>query len=247
MQIRRPAAEDACLSANPHAADPPIHRVVQAEGRRYSLKLEPAYWTILEEEAKREGLAVARLVQRVALGVPADASLTGALRLYCVELLRERAATAPAFSERDFGSRDSSESPSQVALRRLISFFISCPAAGLLLNPREKVICANRAFEAWSRLRGDYLVGKAVDWHFQLRMAEPVGAVLARFAKGVPESLTARISYISPGRIVVANAAVSLVLWNGKDDFVWSVMIDSTQPGRLPPATAAEGTKRTPE
>jgi hypothetical protein len=59
--------------------------------------------------------------------------------------------------------------------------------------------------------------------------------------------LTARISYISPGRIVVANAAVSLVLWNGKDDFVWSVMIDSTQPGRLPPATAAEGTKRTPE
>jgi hypothetical protein len=78
-------------------------------------------------------------------------------------------------------------------------------------------------------------------------MAEPVGAVLARFAKGVPESLTARISYISPGRIVVANAAVSLVLWNGKDDFVWSVMIDSTQPGRLPPATAAEGTKRTPE
>lgn len=245
MQIRHSTTEDAYLSAHPPAADPPIHRVVQADGRRYSLKLEPAYWTILEEEAKREGLALARLVQRVALGVPADASLTGVLRLYCVELLRERASAVPFLSDPGADPASPSESPSQLALRRLMSFFVTCPAAGLLLNPREKVICANRAFEAWSRLRGDYLVGKAVDWHFQLRMAEPIGAVMARFAKGVPESLTARISYISPGRIVVANAAVSLVLWTARDDFVWSVMIDSAQPGR-PPAAVAAGSEHTP-
>jgi len=235
------------VSAHSPVIDPPVHRVVQADGRRYSLKLEPAYWTILEEEAKREGLALARLVQRVALGVPADASLTGVLRLYCVELLQERASTGPSVSDPASGSASPSETPPQLALRRLMSFFVTCPAAGLLLNPREKVICANRAFEAWSRLRGNYLVGKAVDWHFQLRMAEPVGAVLARFANGIPESLSARISYISPGRIVVANAAVSLVLWTAKDDFVWSVMIDSAQPGRPPPAAAVEGSKRTPE
>lgn len=247
MQTRHPAPEDAYLSAHPPATDPPIHRVVQADGRRYSLKLEPAYWTILEEEAKREGLALARLVQRVALDVPGDASLTGVLRLYCVELLRERASAALSVSDPGSGSASPSETPSQLALRRLISFFVTCPAAGLLLNPREKVICANRAFEAWSRLRGDYLVGKAVDWHFQLRLAEPVGAVLARFAKGVPESVTARISYISPGRIVVANAAVSLVLWNARDDFVWSVMIDSAPSGRPPPIAAVEESKRTPE
>jgi predicted DNA-binding ribbon-helix-helix protein len=245
MQTRHSVPEDAYLSAHPPIADPPIHRVVQADGRRYSLKLEPAYWTILEEEAKREGLALARLVQRVALGVPADASLTGVLRLYCVELLRERVSAAPSLSDPGVGSAGTLETPSQVALRRLMSFFVTCPAAGLLLNPREKVICANRAFEAWSRLRGDYLVGKAVDWHFQLRMAEPIGAAMARFAKGVPESLTARISYISPGRIVVANAAVSLVLWTARDDFVWSVMIDSAQPGHPPAAAAAAGNKHT--
>ncbi|MGE0652724.1 MAG: ribbon-helix-helix domain-containing protein [Alphaproteobacteria bacterium] len=234
------------MSAHPPIADPPIHRVVQADGRRYSLKLEQAYWKILEEEAKREGLPLARLVQRVALGVPADASLTGVLRLYCVELLRERASTVPSRSDSCAHSASPSESPSQLALRRLMSFFVTCPAAGLLLNPHEKVICANRAFETWSRLRGDYLVGKAVDWHFQLRMAEPIGAVMARFAKGVPESLTARISYISPGRIVVANAAVSLVLWTASDDFVWSVMIDSAQPGRPAAAEAVAGSKHTP-
>lgn len=226
------------------ASVPLIHRVVQADGRRFSLKFEQPFWTILEEEAGRQELSVARLVQRVAQGTSGDASLTAALRLYCLDVLRERTKEIPsaAAGADEAGAFLRSE---EQALRRVVGFFATVPAAGLLLNRQEQVVCVNRAFEEWSRVRGDHLVGKSVHWHFQLRMPEPAATVLQRFADGAPQTLAARVSYISPGRIVVANARVSLVLWNAPEDFFWAIMIETARPSR-PQGDLAATAQRTP-
>jgi predicted DNA-binding ribbon-helix-helix protein len=212
----------------------PLHRVLQTEGRRFSLKLEQAFWTTLEEEAKREGLVLPRFIQKVSEDLPTDSSLTGFLRLYCLETLRARAR--PLGSDQG----DPVDIFSDQWLR-LVSFFISCPSAGLLLGPNQKIISVNPSFEKWSRVRSDSIIGKPIDWHFQIRLPKPVSAVMELFATGAPQVLSARVSYIAPGRIVVANAKVCLAFWRSPDDFVWSVMIDAPTSPKSPsvPATIA--------
>src|SRR4051812_6989108 len=47
------------------------HRILQANGRRYSINIEENYWTILDRIAVRTGIRVSQLVHRIA---SADAS-----------------------------------------------------------------------------------------------------------------------------------------------------------------------------
>lgn len=209
----------------------PVHRVLQADGRRFSLKLEQPFWTTLEEEAKRQGLVLSRFIHQISSELPLESSLTGFLRLYCLEVLRAHNGS----TESDVGSTTPSSNKdlsNGQRLSHLISFFISCPSAGLLLGPNQKIISVNPGFEKWSRLRSESIVGKPIDWHFQIRLPIPVSALMARFANGAPQVINARVSYVAPGRIVVANARVSLAYWAKPEDFVWSVMIEApTAPG----------------
>jgi predicted DNA-binding ribbon-helix-helix protein len=237
-----------------------IHRTVQADGQRFSIKLEAAYWSVLKDEAARDALPLAQLIKRIARQVPTDATLTGVLRLYCLEVLRARVPSGtPPPDAVHAGQPLQSGIPTSPAgttvaagpdtrpIHRLFTFFMTCPAAGLLLNATQKVVCVNRAFEEWSRLRSEHILGKPIDWYFQIRLPEPVETVLARFAGGASESLVARVSYIRPGRIVVARAKVSLLHWTGPADFIWSVMIaPPSQRHAASPLTAAVSPPKDP-
>src|ERR1700741_4426321 len=66
------------------------HRILQYEGRRYSLKLDTIMWEILEELVERSDLRLNELVARVAEDVGDDAGVTGALRLDCLKEIRQR-------------------------------------------------------------------------------------------------------------------------------------------------------------
>lgn len=202
-----------------------IHRVVQADGQRFSLKLEQPYWTVLQEVAEEEKIPVARLVQRISKEVPDGASLTATLRLFCLETVRSQHSQASNVPPRIEETSDLTVS-SAPPLERLINFFRFSSSPGLLLNPREEILYVNPAFESWSRLRKDHLIGKPVTWHFQIRMPKPVSNIISEFRSGASNPVMARVSYISPGRITVANAFVSLLLWQDSKNFIWSVMIN---------------------
>lgn len=68
-------------------------RVLQLDGKRYSLRLECAFWSALEAIARRRKLRLNRLVADIASGRPAESNLSSILRVYCLGEV-ERAAGA---------------------------------------------------------------------------------------------------------------------------------------------------------
>ena len=64
------------------------HRVLQVERRRYSVRLEEAYWSILEKLAAESGYRLAEIIDEVAEAAGRQASLTAALRLRCLAYLQ---------------------------------------------------------------------------------------------------------------------------------------------------------------
>jgi len=74
----------------------PRKRSVTLDGHRTSFSLEPLFWRLLQEEAQRQGKALAALVAEVDRARAAEepaANLSSALRVYLVERLLERRAT----------------------------------------------------------------------------------------------------------------------------------------------------------
>jgi predicted DNA-binding ribbon-helix-helix protein len=58
------------------------HRIVQFEGRRYSVKLEPIWWERLEDLSQQQGLRLNQLLGQVARGSTEEANLTAEIRSY---------------------------------------------------------------------------------------------------------------------------------------------------------------------
>ncbi|HKO93230.1 MAG TPA: ribbon-helix-helix domain-containing protein, partial [Polyangiaceae bacterium] len=74
----------------------PRKRSVTLDGHRTSFSLEPLFWRLLQEEAERQGKALAALVAEVDRRRAEDesgANLSSALRVYLVERLLERKPT----------------------------------------------------------------------------------------------------------------------------------------------------------
>jgi len=72
----------------------PRKRSVTLDGHRTSFSLEPLFWRLLQEEAQRQGKALAALVAEVDRRRAEDATapnLSSALRVYLVERLLETA------------------------------------------------------------------------------------------------------------------------------------------------------------
>ena len=71
----------------------PRKRSVTLDGHRTSFSLEPLFWHLLQEEAERQGKALAALVAEVdrrRADGDSGANLSSALRVYLVERLLER-------------------------------------------------------------------------------------------------------------------------------------------------------------
>lgn len=70
-------------------------RILQLDGKRYSLRLEREFWSALEAIARRRKLRLNRLVADIASRRPAESNLSSMLRVYCLGEV-ERAAGALA-------------------------------------------------------------------------------------------------------------------------------------------------------
>lgn len=182
---RSEAAPTASVAQEP--APPWEQRILQLEGKRYSLRLEHEFWSALEAIAARRKLRLNRLVADVAARRPADANLSSVLRVFCLGE-KERAA----------GSRSMSADGANIA-----ALVEGAPAAGLVLDHEAIVLAANDAFLRWSGLQRAQLLGHRLGDRFTLQGAsgfDSLWRVPAREKK-------ARIVGVMPGRVVAAEAS----------------------------------------
>jgi len=75
-----------------------ICRSVRVNGERNSLRLEPAFWSALEELAQERGITVNKLAGEIAAGA-GERSLAGEVRRYLIQHYRQAAVEAERCSE----------------------------------------------------------------------------------------------------------------------------------------------------
>jgi predicted DNA-binding ribbon-helix-helix protein len=197
---------------------PPRQRVLQVDRKRYSVRLEDSYWHILEDLARDQGVKLSRLVDEVAKEVKGESGLAAALRLRCLSALADKKGDDQAPADR----RSVGGGVYGASLENLIS---ANPAPSLLLAEDGRILLANEAFQHWSGVKSESLIGQPYDWFFQLRLAAPLAEIIDGLARGREDFQHGRISYIAPGRVVVANGRVCLGNYSGPRNFTWIVMI----------------------
>ncbi len=201
-----------------HAA-PLQHRIVQHRGRRYSIKLEPEFWTWLEGLAAMRGMRLNSLVADVAARLPTSVNLASGLRQFCMSEAGQRIVR---LEDRVV---DLSLAGGHTNLAVIIE---ACPAPTILIAGNHEILRVNGAFARWSGIaRGD-LIGRMYDHVFSLATAAPLHEVWDQFARGYPRPIPAKLTYLAPGRVVVAKTALCAASVKSREAFTVLAMIDVT-------------------
>lgn len=175
------------------------HRIVQYRGKRYSLKLHDLVWRSLEETARGSGMRLNQLVARIAADSADESSITGALRLFCLERALDRAAAL----ERRLDELRLTARGAPLAL-----IAEACPVPCLILSEDHRIHRANAAAAEWMSTTPDALAGKAVEHYLQIKSATPLDEIVRRYRTGDRSVAALRVVYFRPGRVVMARAAV---------------------------------------
>lgn len=197
-------------------------RILQADGRRYSLKLEPAFWDTLSEVAHRRGVKLGRLIADLAAEAPGGGNLASQLRLFCLAETGRRRAEAEEAVRRAGLSSGSTDIDTLVEI---------CPAPCLIVDRERRILRANAAFGGWYGSAYVNLPGKPLDHFFRLKMASGYEAMIAAFGAGKINATRAHLLYVAPGRVVASPARLMPVARSGPDDFLILIMLGETTPG----------------
>jgi predicted DNA-binding ribbon-helix-helix protein len=194
------------------------HRIIQYQGKRYSLKLDEIVWQCLEAAAARAGIRLNQLVATVAREASDESSVTGALRLFCLRQSLERAEQL----ERELNRLSLASRGVPVNLVAEAS-----PAPCLVVSRGQIILDANPAALAWMSVDGSALIGKSVEHYFQIKATLPLASIVEQFAKGLAKVFQARIVYLRPGRLIMAPANLCPVMTDNPDDFAYLILVDS--------------------
>lgn len=200
-------------------------RILQADGRRYSLKLEPAFWSALAEAARERGVKLGRLVADLAAQGPRGANLASQLRLFCLaeaSRLHQEAEEAARRAGLSLGSTD---------VDTLVEI---CPAPCLIMARDRRILRVNTGFGGWYGSAYVNLPGKALDHFFKLRMDMGYEALVAAFGAGQINASRAHLLYVAPGRVVSSPARLMPVARSGPDDFLILIMLGDGAAPRAP-------------
>jgi predicted DNA-binding ribbon-helix-helix protein len=179
-------------SAPSELASPWEQRILQLDGKRYSLRLEHEFWAALEAIASRRKLRLNRLVAEIASYRSGDTNLSSLLRVFCLgEMERATAARSPVL---DGGS--------------ITALIEAAPAPGLLLDTDQLVLAANDAFVRWSGVKRALLLRQKLAAHFHLQGASSFDGLWTR---PIREEETRMIGSM-PGRVLAADAKLVPVL-----------------------------------
>lgn len=165
-------------------------RIIQADKRRFSLKLEPVFWDALEEIATARGMRLNRLVALIAAEAGGQGNLASHLRRFClVEAQREAAEARMGGGRLDLGG-----------------LLDSSPIPCLLIAANGIVRRENEAFVARFGGFGTRFVGRPFQRHFRFQSAISVAEAWERFSLGEVFTLKGRVVHVAPGRVTTAEA-----------------------------------------
>lgn len=178
----------------------PEHRIVQADGRRYSIKLEAGFWDALKTIAAGRRLRVNRLVAVLASEEMSVANLASRLRVFCLAELRRRLTDAAFATDRT----------------SLLALAESAPAPCMVLGPDQRIVSVNLAFSSWFGAGSEALAGSPVLRHFRFRSRLSFDELWEAFADRAASEEDARIINIMPGRVLSTNARLVRVAPGGR-------------------------------
>jgi len=192
-------------------------RIVQHHGRRFSLKLEPEFWVWLEGLAASRRLRLNVLIADIAGKLAPGGNLASALRQYC---LSEAGHRIMRLEERVL---DLSLARGTTKLATIVE---ACPAPALLVTHDRVILRVNGAFARWSGISRKDLIGRPFGHYFNIAAAAPMAEVWRRIGQGYDRPIPAKLTYLAPGRVVVAKATLCSASVKSPDDFTCIVMID---------------------
>jgi predicted DNA-binding ribbon-helix-helix protein len=172
-------------------------RILQLDGRRYSLRLEPEFWAALEAIASRRKLRLNRVVAEIASHRSRENNLSSLIRVFCLgEIERGTAGRSLAL-----------DSASVTALLE------AAPAPGLLLDTDKVILAANGAFVHWSGVKRALLLRQKLAAHFHLESASSFDGLWVRPLR---EEETRIVSVLSDGVLAATVKLVPLLSARGR-------------------------------
>ncbi len=204
-------SEPGAPAGSRHDEDRAVQRILQVKGRRYSIRLEPIFWRVLEELAGAEGMRLNVLVRRIAEAeaVNPTGNLTSRLRVFCARELRQKllGAMLPATHKNVFSLAEVS------------------PAPCLVISSRQEILAANAPFGSWFGAEGRSIVGHPVARHFRFRSTPVFDEIWGEFGEGRVAPHPARIISIVPGRVRATNAVLQPVPFEAQAGFICFVWL----------------------
>jgi predicted DNA-binding ribbon-helix-helix protein len=171
------------------AGQRPETRVVTHEGQRTSVRLEPAFWRVLEEMAADQGVRVGRLIGRLADGRPTG-NLTAHLRTVCLLEAQRRRAT---------GQLDDRWGD----VSKLIHW---APTPALIAAGDTTILDQNPALDTW--LGQPSLIGLTLTDAFRVRSRKPLRELWTTMQESGRPIAGLGLVRISAGRVQAAEATV---------------------------------------
>jgi predicted DNA-binding ribbon-helix-helix protein len=215
------------------AAQMPKPRVVQHQGRRYSIRLESVFWKFLEYLAGRQGVRLGRYIAGLAASHHGN-NLSSYLRVVC--MLEAERSVAEAILD---PTRDS-----------LLTLVRDCPSPGVIVSRSRTILGYNNAFAHWLGPGPRVLAGGELTDVLQLRTSAPLNEVWTDMVTGAQGTVKAHVLRLSPGRVSAAQATIVplrsdagegfyAVLWLDVKRAAGAAKLEKSASERLPPSTGS--------
>jgi predicted DNA-binding ribbon-helix-helix protein len=184
------------------------HRIVQADGKRFSIKLESGFWRGLQEASADRQVRLNHLVAAVAAQAPPTMNLASRLRVFCLATLRARLTSATYVATRS----------------SLMAVIESAPSPCLMLSASQVTVAVNSSFRGWFGTGVEQVIGRPVLRDFRFKARRSFEEIWGEFAQGRTADEGARMINFAPGRVLAANVTLAPVALAGKARFaclVW--------------------------
>lgn len=185
------------------------HRIVQAGGRRFSIKLEAGFWRALQDAAQDRQIRLNHLVAALAQQQAPTGNLASRLRVFCLAALRGRLTSATYAASRT----------------SLLAVIDGSPAPCMMVSANQIVLAVNKGFRSWFGPGIDQEIGRPMRRAFRFKGRRPIEEVWADFDQGRIAEESARMINFAPGRVLAANVTLSPVALSSKIRFVCLVWL----------------------
>ncbi|HVA14148.1 MAG TPA: ribbon-helix-helix domain-containing protein [Stellaceae bacterium] len=186
LQDARGDAAPSASGATPDSALPWEQRILQLDGRRYSLRLEHEFWSALEAVAARRKLRLNRLIAEIAARPASEGNLSSRLRVFCLGEMQRSAAGRSLAIDR-------------AAIAALVE---TAPTPALLVDAEQIALAINDEFVRWSGVKRAHLLRQKLAGHFRFQEMSSFEGLWT----GPLGEVRTRIVGVTPGRVVAASA-----------------------------------------